>query len=550
MRFGIPRSPSPVREGPQKANSTSTRQLEDAMASIRLRSHYTDPYEEWERNVRKESFKAARKNYATIQSKLHDARQVAKTRDEERFKAHLALQRSELDKHLAKIREKVDAEKAAMVEQLKARETALWRNIDAAIAMDTKKAESKWAAEQKLRDEEDKRRKDAELKQRLAEESRRAEEEKKRSQEEAQRKAEEDKKRKEEEEAKKAQEDMERVEAEKKAKMEKMASERGIREQLGFLSAQDEWWTARKMMANLKTEVMPVVKNKSGNSADLKSAWSAHRRQITPKIGQLTENINDINRITDQITHIMLLPPSGHNPSVYYGLLSSLAKTIIGQAEAEVSNATESNPAMPIAQVTFNLLERLDGFGDVLWARLVTRTGGWAVPYPVGDADYDGRKWANQTEWKKANGYRQMQANDGSMVWETEEQYNTRIAGIMRVYFTVLSIKPVRQPLKGAMWQTPMFWRWIARLVGSDGGGRVMLEKSVAADVLAAGLQVLGSDAKAIWGNQFVKLLALVYEGVHTGFGDKSGGKIGGSKPEGSAARVRLSIEIERIMST
>ncbi len=247
---------------------------------------------------------------------------------------------------------------------------------------------------------------------------------------------------------------------------------------------------------------MPVVKNKSGNSADLKSAWSAHRRQITPKIGQLTENINDINRIvcnlllvyivhlahgfqTDQITHIMLLPPSGHNPSVYYGLLSSLAKTIIGQAEAEVSNATESNPAMPIAQVTFNLLERLDGFGDVLWARLVTRTGGWAVPYPVGDADYDGRKWANQTEWKKANGYRQMQANDGSMVWETEEQYNTRIAGIMRVYFTVLSIKPVRQPLKGAMWQTPMFWRWIARLVGSDGGGRVMLEKSVAADVLA-----------------------------------------------------------------
>lgn len=181
----------------------------------------------------------------------------------------------------------------------------------------------------------------------------------------------------------------------------------------------------------------------------------------------------------------ILQPSGGHNPIVYYGLLSSLAKAITQQAEAEVSTAPDQRSAYPIAQVAFNLLERLDGFHEVLWARIVTRTGGWAIPMLLGNSDWDGRKWQSVLERKKAMGYQQSEATDGSMVWETEEQYNMRMAGIMRVYFSILAIRPPRQPLKGSMWQTPMYWRWIARLLGSDGGGRAMLEKSVAADVLA-----------------------------------------------------------------
>jgi nucleoporin GLE1 len=59
-------------------------------------------------------------------------------------------------------------------------------------------------------------------------------------------------------------------------------------------------------------------------------------------------------------------------------------------------------------------------------------------------------------------------------------------------------------------------------------------------------LDVIGKDAKAIWGYQFVKLLALIYEGTTSGLGN--GKLIGGASPEGIAARGRVQLEIEAIM--
>jgi nucleoporin GLE1 len=57
----------------------------------------------------------------------------------------------------------------------------------------------------------------------------------------------------------------------------------------------------------------------------------------------------------------------------------------------------------------------------------------------------------------------------------------------------------------------------------------------------------MGHDALLIWGAQWVKMLALIYEGVTVGIGaDRF---IGGITPEGKAARVRVQLEIERIMS-
>jgi nucleoporin GLE1 len=62
-----------------------------------------------------------------------------------------------------------------------------------------------------------------------------------------------------------------------------------------------------------------------------------------------------------------------------------------------------------------------------------------------------------------------------------------------------------------------------------------------------AALDVLGSDARDIWGYQWVKLLALVYEGVTASL--DGGNFIGSEAPEGKAARVRVQLEIERIMT-
>ncbi|PBK66141.1 hypothetical protein ARMSODRAFT_960597 [Armillaria solidipes] len=526
-------------KSPSKALSESEqRQMEEALASIRLRARHNDPYEDWERSVRRESFRTARKNHATSQSLLHDAQDNVKRQQMELLQAKNAEEQRTVNAKLSEWRSRHQQAEAVMRQRWKERQDTLWRRIDAAIALDAGKVKKQMEEEQRIRDEEQRKVREAELKRRLEDEKKRVEDEKKRQEEEAE-------KRKKEEQEQKEREETERVEAEKKATQEKLEAQKGTREQLGMSTADRDWREARKTLQALKTEVLSVAKNKGGNSAEMKSTWGTFRRQITPKMGQLTHDEATINRISTQLVQI-LLPPQGHHPVIYAALLSTLAKAIILQAETEVT--AEKKSAYPLSKVAFNLLETLEGFGQVFWARIVARTGGWAVPTLIGDRDWDGKPWGNVVEKKKAVGYRQQTADNGGMVWETEEMYISRLNGVMRVYFGVLAIQPQKGPLNGSMWRTPMFWAWIARLLGSDGGGRAMLERAVGAELLATGLSVLGSDAKDMWGQQFVKVLALIHEGITTGMGD--GKKIGGSTTEGSAARVRVLLEVERIMGS
>ena len=62
-----------------------------------------------------------------------------------------------------------------------------------------------------------------------------------------------------------------------------------------------------------------------------------------------------------------------------------------------------------------------------------------------------------------------------------------------------------------------------------------------------AALDVLGSHALEVWGQQWVKMLALVYRGATVGFAE--GRFIGGTTGEGTSARARVVMEVERIMA-
>jgi nucleoporin GLE1 len=239
-------------------------------------------------------------------------------------------------------------------------------------------------------------------------------------------------------------------------------------------------------------------------------------------------------------------------------LLSSLTKAILLQAETEVT--AEKRSAGPLAQVTFNLLDTLEHFADVFFAKLVQRVGGWPIPVVVPSADHDGKPWGDETQRTKAMGYRK--GGDGSEV-ESVAEYSTRVAGIMRVYFHILKVPPRQQPLK-PFFQLPRYWIWFARMMGEPG----LLQTAVAPQIIysafsvytvdlllfknadssfVAALDVCGSDAKDIWGQQWIKMLALLYEGVTVGLGGDM--VIGGQSPEGKAARVRVQLEVERMMS-
>jgi len=220
------------------------------------------------------------------------------------------------------------------------------------------------------------------------------------------------------------------------------------------------------------------------------------------------------------------------------------------QAETEVT--AEKRSAKPLAQLALNSMNVLDGFSAVLWAKLCQRTGGWAIPSPVPSKDVDDTPFTPTTR-AKASGLREE---------ETSADHTARVAGIMRVYFSLLLLPP-SAPLSREF-HTPRLWTFIARLVRQP----ALLKSSLATELLSGAsrafaitacliyqkrltetltvaLEVGGSHGRSVWGSQWIKLMALLYEGVTT---DPS--PLGGSGPEARASRVRLQLEIERAMGS
>lgn len=180
----------------------------------------------------------------------------------------------------------------------------------------------------------------------------------------------------------------------------------------------------------------------------------------------------------------ILLPPSGPiPPPVYTALLSALAKALVLQAETEIT--AEKRSAIPLAQATFNCLEKLEGFSEVLYAKMTQRIGPWLVPCPIPEKDFDDRAWKDAAEVRLMQGYR----TDEDGVMETQSQYTDRVKGVARLYFSVLKIVPRQGPLK-RMFQLPRYWTWMARLLGA----RTLLATPVGAEVLFSKLVVFFLD--------------------------------------------------------
>ena len=272
---------------------------------------------------------------------------------------------------------------------------------------------------------------------------------------------------------------------------------------------------------------MGPMKHVKANKS-LKSTWSAIRRQITPKIGQLTNDAQSISHISQQL-YTLLQPNPPHPQEVYIPSLSSLAKAILLQAETEVTAKKES--AIPLAAVAKNLLGMLPHFSEIFFVKLVQRVGGWAIPCSVPSEDVNGIPYDTKG-LEKAHGYRF--SVEG--VRENQSDYIQRVSGIMRVYFHVV-VSDHDQPLM-KMWQLPRYWAYFARMLS----GNVGMQSAVAPEILSTALDVGGIIASRVWGQQWIKILGVLYEGVTTG-------GLGGTSPEGTAARMRVQLEIERAMA-
>ncbi|KAF8548731.1 hypothetical protein OG21DRAFT_1516002 [Imleria badia] len=486
------------------------RHVEETVAAIRLRTRHYDPYEEWEKQTHKDALRTARKEQAETLLETHE--QCAKRRDLDlhTLAAKHDYQMAEVQKLLSTLKLRQHSELNQLRIQWSEQDKAQQERIERVIRIEEENHRKKLEAERKKREEEERQRK-------LEEERRLAEEEKKRQEEEQRQKQ------KEAEEA--AQRVKDEVEREKRASLAAAEKRRIV---LGITSPEEDWIHARETLKNLKAGPMKTVK---ANQA-LRPQWNAIRRQITPKIGQLTQDPATIARITSQIYE--LVHPQQGLPPLYLASLSSLAKAILLQAETEVT--AEKKSAIPLALVTASLLERLPIFPDIFFAKLVQRAGGWPVPSVIPSIDVGGIQWEEAAR-KKAMGYR---VSSGEQ--ESTGDYVTRIAGMMRVYFLVMAA-PVAKPLDN-MFRLPRYWTYFSRMMNDER----LLSTAVAAQLLYAALDVGGMEAKYIWGKQWVKLLELLYEAATVGIGGKSDTLLGGQTPEGKAACVRVQLEIENIV--
>ncbi|TRM58987.1 GLE1-like protein-domain-containing protein [Schizophyllum amplum] len=378
-------------------------------------------------------------------------------------------------------------------------------------------------AERKVREEEERKRQEA---QRRREEEVRQQEEIARQQKEAQ-----EKQRQDQEQQKAAKDAQKRkgAGAAGAAMDERTKTEAEQRKTLGATTALDDWRIGRENLMRLKTENTRVVKA----DAQMKSAWGGLRRQVVRKFGQVTNDAESIARVSNEITQLAM-PPGGLHPLILNSFYSSIAKAIMQQAETEVT--AEKASAIPIARVAHRLLGTLDGFADIFFAKLVQRVGAWPVPTAPPPADYDGQQWKSDHE---RFGYRPSQSSDGM---ESPPQHVERVTGVMRVYFHILATPPGDKPISNRFFQPTRYWVWYARALSHPS----MLASDVCASLIHAGLEIFGSDARKIWGKQWTKVLALIYDLVKNGLGD---GKVfGGTSPEGVASRMRVQLEIDSIM--
>ncbi|KAF9044255.1 GLE1-like protein-domain-containing protein [Panaeolus papilionaceus] len=512
---------------PERTRQTplEDRNLEDTIAAIRLRTRHHDPYEEWEKQTRKDAFRTARKQFSMTQTNKSDEQEKLRLQEQQRLAAIQSHQNAEIQNKLAQFKQQQLQVENELRSKWQVRERELWNKVEASIRQEEEKLAKKLEAERQAREAEEKKRKEEEMKRRLIEE--------KRLQEETARK-------REEEERKREEEEKERQEKELEEKMKKLEEERerrlgeeqGLRDKLQFYPPENDWRAVRANLLQLKGGPIAAVKS----NKETKSDWLKLRRQIVPKIGQLTNDQAAIQRITQQLIEIAR-PPSGPlNPMIYATVLGSIAKAILLQAETEVT--AEKNSAVPLAQVAYSLLDSLEHFPEIFLGRLIQRCGGWPIPIFVGDKDHDKNPWSSKEERIKAAGYRKSESGSGL---ESAAEHSNRISSMLRVYFHILKIPP-KQP-QNAYFALPRYWTWFARVLSDFR----LLADPIAPQLIYTGLDVLGKEAKVIWGQQWIKVLALLHEGLTTGYQHDL--LIGGNSAEAAAARSRALLSLESIMA-
>ncbi|ETS62522.1 hypothetical protein PaG_03154 [Moesziomyces aphidis] len=501
-----------------KSRSRSGTHRADASA-VKLASIAGDDWEEWNRASSRLAWQRARSSHRDASTSASGAATTQRSAPSKTASSGADV--DEVQALLSSLNMRRDQEDAQIKQAFEARNADLWSGIDACILAAENEARKLAAAEAARLEAARKTQEEAERKaaqQRQAELDR-IEAEKKAAQAEAER-------RKQEAEATAAKQKQDEAEQAKARAMGGTGDD--IRK--AALAEYDEWMAK---IRHIKTSVLPSI----ASNPELRKQCFAAKRQITPKIGQLTNSRAEIVRITQAIAGVLdaaKQATASGGGDVYTWILNHLSKCLIRQAEQEV--AAKQDTAYPLARVAvwLVLLGHVE-LADVLMARLCKKCP-WIVPvWPARTKDMD------EAAYRKVMGYK---------ADETTENYSNRMNGIAAFYFGMLQTVPTPPPGQSSIQlervplhlRSTSLWRWSVRaLTPSTAAPVAFLDHPMCPSVWSVFIEIAGTYALKLYGKQMQKLFTLL---LSQGLQAKRAGwlKHATDKPYVKAATIRLEL--------
>ncbi|KAJ9122495.1 hypothetical protein QFC22_001923 [Naganishia vaughanmartiniae] len=311
-----------------------------------------------------------------------------------------------------------------------------------------------------------------------------------------------------------------------------------------------EWQKWREVMGTVKAQVIENVKQDDAVRRGLRRS----KNTITMRLGQVVNTRESIVKITEDLDqHLCSQLPARPSPAApfafssqlpipYLYLLSHISKSLIKQAESEISAKPEA--AYPLAKVVIGLLLRgHQALNDVLFARLVKKCC-WVIPYfpPKQPEQMD-------VEYRKSIGQKDVAGTEDSV------QYNQRMAAILTVYLAICSadIRTIVETLNDkptAITQleqliAPEFritacWSWLAMM-----GKAPLPNLDPAPKLVSTAFEMVGQDMIRAFGMKQMRKMAQAYMDDGLGGKDDSDASQGALANRNIAARAQLRLLLE-----
>lgn len=207
-------------------------------------------------------------------------------------------------------------------------------------------------------------------------------------------------------------------------------------------SIKDEFLKNKKKISDIKAGiVLPITNNPAS-----KELVTFAKRKIRPKMGQLTSSRQKLLDVYQHISQFIRECRESHGSPAYLFVLNFFSKSVLDQAETEVSVAIDR--ALALGTLCCYLMVEFPELTELLIARFIKKCP-YLIGYTCSIATNEGRK---DMGWRES---------------EDPSQYNERMAGIVAVWAVITTCQPLNPETDVHPYPISNSWVFLARVVNT-----------------------------------------------------------------------------------